>query len=257
MDFRVQLDKFSGPLDLLLFLVRKHEVDVVEIPVAVITDQYLQYVDILEQIDVDSVADFLDLASLLIEIKSKQLLPRPEEIDEPEVEDPREELVVRLLEFKKYRDAAMSLERLGREWQERYTRREPSGARGEQHRPIEGVELWDLVSAFGRVIRHKLAAPEVSTIRYDDTPIHVFMERLAQQIAEQGRVAFFELFPDAVHKSTLVGMFLAVLELVRHRHALAEQTERFGEIWLVVGSEPYVAEPSPFPAPQPPAPSVN
>lgn len=244
MDFRVQLDAFSGPLDLLLYLVRKHEVDVVEIPVAIVTEQYLHYVDILEQIDVDTVADFLDLASMLIEIKSKQLLPRPEEIDEPEVEDPREELVVRLLEFKKYRDAAFLLERRGRDWQERYTRRDPSGSgdQSDQHRPIEGVELWDLVSAFGRVIRHKLAAPEVSTIRYDDTPIHVFMQRVAEQITAQGRVAFFELFPDAVHKSTLVGMFLAVLELVRHRHALAEQTDRFGEIWLTVGSEPFVAE---------------
>jgi segregation and condensation protein A len=233
-------------MDLLLYLVRKHEVDVVAIPVAVVTEQYCAYVDILQQIEIDTVADFLDLASLLIEIKSKQLLPTPEEIDEPEIEDPREELVVRLLEFKKYRDAALRLDERGRQWQQHFVRRAaPSGeGASEGVRPIEGVELWDLVSAFGRVIRHKLVAPEVDTIRYDDTPIHVFMQQINARLVRGERVAFFDLFPAAVHKSTLVGMFLAVLELVRHRHALAEQAERFGEIFVVLGSEPLPADDS-------------
>jgi segregation and condensation protein A len=240
MDFRVQLDAFSGPLDLLLYLVRKHELDIIDIPVARVADQYLEFVDVLEQIDVDTVADFLDLASALIEIKSRMVLPRPEEIDEPEIEDPREELVVRLLEFKKYRDAAQLLESRNRDWQERYTRRVPcgSGVPASQPRPVEGVELWDLVSAFSRVIRHKLVAPQVDTIRYDDTPIQIFMQRIAARIRDSGRVEFGDLFAEAALKSTLIGMFLAVLELMRHGHAAAEQCERFGPIWLTPGSVP-------------------
>ena len=234
MDFRVQLDDFSGPLDLLLYLVRKHEVDAVDVPVAMVTDQFLHYVDVLEQMEIDSVADYLDLASALIEIKSRMVLPRTEEIEEPEIEDPREELVARLLEFKSFRDAARLLEQRGREWQSRFARRVPaeSGANAGEPRRIEGVEIWDLVSAFGRVMRHKLADPIVDTIRYDDTPLHVFVEQIDEVLRQRQRIEFFELFPDTVHKSTLVGMFLAVLELIRNGRAAAEQQDRYGTIWL-------------------------
>src|SRR3974390_512426 len=105
MDFRVELDIFRGPLDLLLYLVRKHEVEIVDIPIAKITDQYLEYLAVLEQLDVNAVGDFLAMASMLIEIKSQQLLPRGDEVEDA-VEDPRQQLVERLLEYKKYRDAA-------------------------------------------------------------------------------------------------------------------------------------------------------
>ena len=242
MQFRVQLDVFSGPLDLLLYLVRKHEVDISNIPVAAVADQFLQHVSVLEQIDVDMVGDFLDLASTLIEIKSQMVLPRPE-IEEPEeIEDPRQELVERLLEFKKYRDAAQLLEQRGREWQDRFPRAAsdlpPRNKAQEELPAIAGVELWDLVSAFGRVLRDKLKKPEPTSIKYDDTPIHVYMRRIYERLQSEGSVTFFDLFPTAVHKSTLVGMFLAVLEMVRYRYALAHQSERYGDILIEPGSEP-------------------
>ncbi len=120
-DFRVDLSVFRGPLDLLLYLVRKHEVEITDIPIAAITDQYLQYLAVLEQLDVNMVGDFLAVASLLIEIKSQQVLPRSDEV-EGELEDPRQELVRRLLEYKKYRDAASMLEERSRDWQQRYPR---------------------------------------------------------------------------------------------------------------------------------------
>ena len=105
MNFRVQLDVFRGPLDLLLYLVRKHEVDILDIPIAMITDQYLEHLAVLEQLDVNEVGDFLEMASMLIEIKSRIVLPRADEEDS-ELDDPRQELVRRLLEYKKYKDAA-------------------------------------------------------------------------------------------------------------------------------------------------------
>ena len=112
---------FRGPLDLLLYLVRKHELDIMDIPVAMVTEQYLSYLEILEELDVDEVGDFIEVASLLIEIKSRMVLPRDEDEQEtPLQDDPRDELVARLLEYKKYKDAASILDESGRDWQQRY-----------------------------------------------------------------------------------------------------------------------------------------
>ena len=105
------------------------------------------------------------------------------------------------------------------------------------------MELWDLVSAFARVMRDKLAPPEETSIRYDETPVHVYMGRVYRRVAAEREVLFTSLFPGLVHKSTLVSTFLAVLELVRHRHALADQSQAYGDILLRPGKEPFVAEP--------------
>ncbi len=239
MDFRVDLNIFNGPLDLLLYLVRKHEVDIIDIPIAAIADQYMLYLETLKELDVNAVGDFLALASLLIEIKSQQALPRNEEETVEEIEDPRQELVERLLEYKKFRDAASVLEEQGRQWQQRYPRLAtdlPRRGRDLAEEPIREVELWDLVSAFGRMMRaRELVKP--SNIVYDETPIHVYMERIYKQLQEQGRLAFESLFAPGMHKSQLVGMFLAILELVRHYRVLVEQNDLFGEIWVVANPE--------------------
>ena len=238
MDFRVDLNIFRGPMDLLLYLVRKHEVEIVDIPIATITDQYLGYLTVLEQLDVDAVGDFLSVASLLIEIKSQQVLPRADEIQD-ELEDPRQELVQRLLEYKKYRDAASILEERSRTWQQHYARQSddlPPRQRDLTEQPIEEVELWDLVSAFGRIIRETKAA-KPSNIVYDDTPIQVYMSRIHSRLLQEGRLCFSDLFEPGMHKSTLVGIFLAVLELARHHHIRVEQNDLFGEVWILPNLE--------------------
>ncbi|MCC7474368.1 MAG: segregation/condensation protein A [Pirellulales bacterium] len=237
MNFRVELDMFRGPLDLLLYLVRKQELDVIDIRIAVVTEQFLEYLAVIEQIDVDAVGDFLDLASLLIEMKSRAALPSEEEV-ETELEDPREGLVRRLIEYKRYRDAASILEERSREWCERFPRLAndlPSRRMTPDLQPIQEVELWDLVSAFGRVLKSKHAVAGPESIRYDDTPIHVYMQRIDSRLRQEGRVPFTSFFETTVHKSKLVGMFLAVLELVRHQHARAAQEALFEEIWLEPG----------------------
>jgi segregation and condensation protein A len=235
MDFRVDLDIFRGPMDLLLYLVRKHEVEIVDIPIAEITEQYLGYLSVLEQLDFGAVGDFLAMASTLIEIKSREVLPRNDEVDE-DLEDPREELVRRLLEYKKFRDAANILEERSRQWQQRFTRLSndlPSLERNLAEEPIHEVELWDLVSAFGRVIRDSVSV-RPSNIVYDETPIHVYMSRIHERLRSRGHLAFTELFQDGMHKSSLVGIFLAVLELVRHAQVRVDQNNLFGEIWLLL-----------------------
>jgi segregation and condensation protein A len=238
MDFRVDLNIFRGPMDLLLYLVRKHEVEIADLPISVITDQYLGYLAILEQMDFGAVGDFVAMASLLIEIKSQQVLPHGDEVEE-ELEDPRQELVQRLLEYKQYRDAASILEERSRVWQQHYPRLAddvPSRDRNMAEEPIQEVELWDLVSAFGRIIRENVAA-KPSNIVYDDTPIHVYMARIHAQLLERGQLALGDLFRSNMHKSALVGVFLAVLELVRHHKVRAEQNELFGEIWLLANPD--------------------
>ena len=241
-DFRVDLDVFRGPLDLLLYLVRKHELDILDLPIAPIIEQYLLFLSVLEQLDVNAVGDFLSMASLLVEIKSQMALPHADEIQE-EVEDPRQELVRRLLDYKAYRDAASILEERSRAWQQHYPRLADDLPRHEvdpAEEPIREVELWDLVSAFGRILRESVAV-KPSNIVYDDTPIHVYMSRIHAQLVAEGHVAFSTLFQPGMHKSKLIGIFLAVLELVRHHHVLAEQNEVFGEIWLLPDGEPQEA----------------
>jgi segregation and condensation protein A len=244
MQFRIDLDMFRGPLDLLLYLVHKHELDVLDIPIAMVTDQFLHHIAVLEQIDIDAVGDFLEMASMLIEIKSRMVLPSEEEVEE-ELRDPRQELVRRLLEFKQYRDAASMLEERGREWRERFPRvvsDVPDRSLAPDRHPIQEVELWDLVSAFGRVLKEKLVTHGPEHIRYDETPIHVYMQRIDERLRSEGRMAFTALFEETVHKSKLISMFLAVLELVRHQHARADQPDLFYEIWLEPGERPLPAE---------------
>jgi segregation and condensation protein A len=239
MDFRVELDVFRGPLDLLLYLVRKHEVEIVDIPIATITEQFLEYLGVIQQLDVNAAGDFLEMASMLVEIKSRMVLPRGGEVED-ELADPRQELVERLLEYKKFKDAASMLEERSRGWQQRFGRLAddlPARQRNLGDQEIQEVELWDLVSAFGRIMRESEASKPANIV-YDDTPIHVYMSRIKTHLDKRGRVSFRELFEPGVHKSALVGIFLAVLELVRHRFARAEQSNLFSEIWILPGLEP-------------------
>ena len=226
MDFHVDLSIFRGPLDLLLYLVRKHEVEIVDIPIALITDQYLQYMDLLEQLDVGAVGDFLAMASLLIEIKSQQVLPRADEVEE-ELEDPRQELVRRLLEYKQYRDAASMLDERSRAWQQRYRRVAadlPPRPRNLAAEPIREVELWDLVApSAGSFARTWPPSPPTSSTT--TRPSTCYMERILARLNESGRLALSELLDANLHKSVLISMFLAVLELVRH-HRGQGRTER-------------------------------
>jgi segregation and condensation protein A len=236
MDFRVDLTTFRGPLDLLLFLVRKHELEISEIPIAPITEQFLEYLEVLKELDVDGVGDFVEMASTLMEIKSRSLLPHVEEESDEPLEDPRQDLVRRLLEYKRFKDAASMLEERGHEWQQRFTRlaSDAPATRDPAQEPIREAELWDLVSAFGRILKQQ-AVVSPSNIRYDDTPVHVYMERIHADLLARGRLSMSELFKPHTNKSTLVGLFLATLELVRHHGVHLEQGELFDEIWILPG----------------------
>ena len=236
MNFHVDLDCFRGPMDLLLYLVRKHELDITDIPIALITDQFLEHLAVLEALDVNAVGDFLDLATTLMEVKSRMVLPQVDEVPDA-VEDPRDELVQRLLEYKQFRDAASMLEERGQKWQLRRSRLAndlPPRRMEIGEQPIQEVELWDLVSAFGRVLRD-VQQIQPSNIVYDDTPIHIHMDNIYQQLHDKEQLAFSEMFSDQMHKSRMIGVFLAVLELVRHHSVDTRQDQLHGEIWIIPG----------------------
>ena len=237
--WRVELDLFRGPLDLLLYLVRRDELDIRELPIARITRQFEQYLAVLQFLDLDLVGEFLVMASTLAEIKSRLVLPSPEEEAEETVEvsddDPRSDLIRQLLEYRRYKDAASALEEHAAEWQERYPRltsERPKVGKQPQDDLIKEVELWDLVSALARVLEKKVI-DEKTRIRDDDTPISVWVERVGATVREQERVAVSTLFDDANERSKIIGIFLAILELLRHHHFRADQAEDFGEIWIM------------------------
>jgi segregation and condensation protein A len=232
MDYQVDLDVFRGPLDLLLYLVRRQEVDITEIPIARVAEQFLEYLRVIEMIDVERAGDFLVMAATLMEIKSRMLLPRGDDASHEEA-DPRSDLVRQLIEYKKFKDAALLLEAQAERQLSRLARQplelpaEPDPAQ----QPLRQVELWDLVSAFGRLMRETLAL-EPQQIVVDQTPIHVYMESLLRRLEKESPLAFTAVFTPPHTRSRLVGLFLAVLELIKGRQIAAEQSEIFGEIWL-------------------------
>ena len=232
--FQIDLNIFRGPLDLLLYLVRKHELDIMNIPMSLITEQYLDHIAVLEQIDVNAVGDFLVMASTLIEIKSQEILPGEELIVE-EIEDPRNELVQQLLAYKEYYNAAADLDQRSKQWQLHFPRLEndlPRRQKSWADEPIREVELWDLVSAFGRIVRENAPAAKHQVI-YDDTPISTHMQRIYARLKLENEVDFASFFEPGQHKTTMIGIFLAVLELVRHEYATVKQDRLFGKIMIL------------------------
>ncbi len=248
MEFKISLDVFAGPMDLLLYLVKRHEVDVTRIPIARIAEEFVTYMEVLEELAIDQVGEFVDMASLLLEIKARELVPRPEETEDP-VEPVREELVSRLLEYKQYRDAAVLLEDRAREWELRFGRvataeAAPRGTPAEV--TVGDVHVWDLVGALARVMR-KREKRRPRQIVQDDTPIETHICRIESLLAERETLPFSELFDEEMPRTRIVGIFLAVLELVRCGRLRARQEQAFEEIWIERAA-PAIVSPAGLPA---------
>jgi segregation and condensation protein A len=234
-DYQVDLETFRGPLDLLLYLVKREEVDIRDIPIARVAEQFKHYLDVLTLIDVERAGDFLVMAATLMEIKSRLLLPRTEEEGKAE-DDPRQELVRQLLQYKQFKDAAALLEARAEEHGQRRPRQPaPPPPDDPAKAPLRPVELWDLVSAFGRLVRETLAL-QPQQIVVDQTPMHVYVDQIVDRLRREPRLSFRALFTPPYTRSRLVGLFLAVLELTKQRRVRVEQLEPFEEIWVVLGS---------------------
>ena len=244
MDYRVELDNFRGPMDLLLWLVKHNEVDIYDIPIATILEQYIAYLDVLQWIDVENAGEFLVMAATLMEIKSRLLLPRAPEAEAEGDDDPRLELVKQLIEYRKYKEAAALLEQQAEKQLTRLSRlpsERPAFDPAQQ--PLRKVELWDLVSAFGRLMRETIAL-QPKQIVMDETPIQVHMERILERLRHAGRLSFADLFTPPHTRGRLLGIFLAILELIKGRKIQAEQAEPFDPVWIVL-APPVTVEAAP------------
>ena len=230
--YKIHLDTYDGPLDLLLDLIKKQEIDIHNIPIAKITGQYLEYLHKLEQFDMDISADFIYMAATLIYIKSKMLLP-PDPLAGPEeLEDPRAELVHRLVEHEKFKSAAQLLHQRQQIEENVWSRPDRSLYEGEE---VEGeliVSLVDLVKVFQQVIERRKEVVKIE-LRHDQFTVAQMMELLRQQLITGAEgielVSFFESCPS---RYAMIVALLAVLELVRLQAILLVQQEQFGEIRL-------------------------
>jgi segregation and condensation protein A len=236
-DYRVQLDVFTGPLDLLLYLIRRDEVDILDIPIARVTEQYVEHVRLLEQLDPDAVSEFLVMAATLIELKSRCLLPTPpiESLDDGA--DPRVPLVRQLLEYKRFKDAAQSLGHAADERAKRYVRRPADLPKELEGVELEEVQVWDLLAAFGKVMAAIGRGPGRHEIRYDDVPIELHAAEIVAVLERDGPTTFAALFAGQMDRLQIVGRFLALLELIRSHRIRAEQEKMFGAIYLFLLEE--------------------
>lgn len=246
--FRAELDVFSGPLDLLLHLVRRSEVDVLEIPLSHLTDQYLQVVRTMQVLEVNVAAEFLVMAATLLEIKSRSLLPQ--ETLEEEGGDPRDELVHQLLQYKRFRELAATLEACRRRQALKYAR-PPAPVEEDEPEPptpaqlLKDVSIWDLVSAYAEVVR-QIELHQPAQIIYDEVPVSAYAEEIMARLAREGeRVSFLSLFEGDSSRRRLIGMFLALLELVRQRAIVVEQAEEEKSQILIAAAPPGSREPEP------------
>ncbi len=241
---------FTGPLDLLLYLIRRDEVDVQDIPIARITEQYVEYVHLLEQLDPNAAGDFLVMAATLIELKSRALLPTPPLEGLDEAGDPRAPLVRQLLEYKRFKDAARTLGRAAEERARRFVRRPANLPQELEGLQLEEAQVWDLLEAFGKVMTAVGRGPGRHEITYDDVPVELHAAEIVAILEREGLATFQSLFDGQPDRMQIIGRFLALLEMIREHRVRAEQERTFGVIYLflleeVVEPEDAVAEAAP------------
>ena len=240
--YHVTLDAFEGPLDLLLYLIRKHELNIYDIPIALITRQYLEYVELMQEMNLDVAGEYLVMASTLIHIKSRMLLPRPDPSQEdigPE-EDPREALVRRLLEHQRFKAAAELLHDRETLRGAQFTRADASvtDAAGEPYEPELEVDLFSLLAAFRGVLERASRRPRM-VLPPDQISIEARIRQLLDRLSETDACGFEELFADGDgSRPFMIVTFLALLEMIRLNLVRVFQAGGFGEIRVYKRARP-------------------
>ena len=246
-DYRVKLDVYNGPLDLLLYLIRREEVDVHDIPIARITDQYVRHIEVLKTLDANLAGEFLVMAATLMEIKTHMLLPsvsvEDAEADDMQL-DPRAELVRQLLEYKAFKDAAGNLHDAAALQATKYPR-SPIKFQSDNQRELdlEDVQVWDLMDAFSNLmesIGHRIDSHDVI---YDDTPTELHAADILDRLKREGSLSFGDIFAGRTNRSEIIGLFLALLELVRSKRVSITQEKNFSTISVELNSDPPEEEP--------------
>jgi segregation and condensation protein A len=230
-EYPVRLQNFEGPLDLLLHLIKKHEVNIYDIPISLITSQYLDYLNLMQELDLEVAGEFLVMAATLIHIKSRLLLPRPAPEQEEPGEDPRDALVRRLVEHQKFKAAAEMLHERETVRSAQWTRPDERLAElaGEAPEPELEVDLFSLMTAFRSVLERAKQRPQV-VLPGEQLSIEARIEQLLARLSETEACGFDDLFSDAASRPELIVTFLALLEMIRLKAIRVYQTSAFDEI---------------------------
>ncbi|MFC2948268.1 segregation/condensation protein A [Virgibacillus sediminis] len=236
--YQVKLEAFEGPLDLLLHLINRYEIDIYDIPVAQITDQYMNYIHAMQHLELNMASEYLVMASTLVAIKSQMLLPNREPELDPEeeyTEDPREELMQRLIEYRKYKEAAETLKEKEMDANQIFTR-EPVNFEDEdnEERLAAGeVTLYDVLGAFGKMLRRKKwNTPLETKVQRTEIPIEKRMDDIRRMVEQSGEgLAFDQLFTPH-SRSQLVVTFMALLELMKSNQVYCKQTKHFDTLYI-------------------------
>jgi len=235
-DYRIKLQVFEGPLDLLLFLIRKNELDIYDIPIESVTRQYIESLKAMQQLDLDVAGEFFVMAATLMEIKSRLLLPKGLHAVDPNLEedemDPRWELVHQLLQYKKFKEAAAQLNELAVTRQNLMQRFVSDLSLSEGERPLKGVDRIELWNSFNMVLRRLAEKLVVGEIHDEQTTVADQMEWLLNRIRAEKSFVFSHLFPGGVTLRRLVATFLAMLELTRLKKLRIRQNEAFSDIMV-------------------------
>jgi segregation and condensation protein A len=236
--YHVRLPVFDGPMDLLLHLIRKNEVDIYDIPIAEITRQYLEILELMKELDIDLASEFLVMAATLIHIKSRMLLPPPHEdgTTEESAEDPRNELVARLLEYEKYKEAAQQLHQQEEVRAAIWIRPDESArgatnGHGDEESLIE-VDLFELINAFRDVLERVRQRVDL-VFEKETVSVEEMISRIKARLAPGAQATFIELFEPAHDRPTVIVTFLALLEMVRLRLLRLYQQQLFGTIYVM------------------------
>ncbi len=232
-DYRIKLPVFEGPLDLLLFLIRKNELDIYDIPIANVTKQYLEVIYAMKDLQIEVAGEFFVMAATLMEIKSRMLLPKHQQAIDPNAEeddlDPRWELVHQLLQYKKFKEAAGNLGEMSLEAQNMLSRPASAFAPASE-RPLSHVDRIDLWNSFNLVLRRLAEKLVVGNIHAEQVTVSDQMEFILERLKTTKVFNFSELFAEKISLRRLVATFLALLELTRLARLTLEQTEAFSDI---------------------------
>jgi segregation and condensation protein A len=240
-DYRVNLEFYNGPMDLLLYLIRRDELDIYDIPISRITEQYLQYVEMIHEMDPNLAGEFLVLAATLMEIKTRMLLPSPppEEAAEQGLDiDPRAELVRQLLEYKAFKDAAGDLAQAAQTRAQKFARRPFLPQKDPTELDMEDVQVWDLLDAFSKLMTSIGKRPGQHEVIYDDTPVELHATDILDRLQREGPLTFAKVFEGRTNRGEIVGLFIALLELVRQKKVFAAQEQIFGQIEIHLNPNP-------------------
>lgn len=227
--YQVKLPIFEGPFDLLLHLIKKNEIDIYNIPISKITDEYLAYIQMMEMLDLNIAGDFIVMAATLMYIKSKMLLP-PDETEEEVVEDPRAELVRKLLEYKRFKEAAEQLSNLESKKRNIFSREENKDLK-EEEEYVEAT-LFDLLRVFKNILIY-LPKEEIQEIAREEFSVAQKINDILDRLEKEPQIKFNSLFELISKRREIIAIFLALLELVRLKLIRAYQSRLFDEINIV------------------------